>query len=64
MIMEMLILDLESNNPLLVLFYSHHLSDCTGIARIHVNDVIVMMSKSFVTFPLLVLSINPILLHE
>ena len=62
--MENLVLDLETNNTHIVLFLnSHHLSDCIDIVRIHVNDVMVMMSKSFVTFPLLVLGINPILLQ-
>ena len=41
MIMENLILDL------VLFFYSHHLSDCTDIVRIHVNDVMVMRSKVF-----------------
>ena len=64
MTMENLVLDLETNNTHIVLFFnSHHLYDCTDIVRIHVNDVMVMMSKSFVTFPLLLLGINPILLQ-
>ena len=54
--MENLVLDLENNNNHIVLFFnSHHLSDCIDM---------VMMSKSFVTFPLLVLGINPILLQN
>ena len=48
MIMENLVLDLETNNTHIVLFLnSHHLYDCIDIVRIHVNDVMVMRSKVF-----------------
>ena len=48
MIMENLVLDLETNNTHIVLFFnSHHLYDCIDIVGIHVNDVMVMRSKVF-----------------
>ena len=44
MIMENLVLDLETNNPLFVLFL--FFITCL-IVRVHVNDVMVMRSKVF-----------------